>query len=127
MAPVTMWVQSRGVAEVLAGKDSGWESQRRDDGTLPLRELLRLYGGLTLAGAVAAVAAWMVSPALAAWMSPVVLGLLLAIPVVALGASRAAGQWLRQRRIFATPEELAPPAVLVRAVELRAARARTAD
>src|SRR3546814_4783908 len=32
MAPVTMYVQSRGVAEVLAGKDSGWESQRRDDG-----------------------------------------------------------------------------------------------
>ncbi|GGJ97652.1 glucans biosynthesis glucosyltransferase H [Luteimonas terricola] len=127
MAPVTMWVQSRGVAEVLAGKDSGWESQRRDDGTLPLRELLRLYGGLTLAGAVAGVAAWMVSPALAAWMSPVVLGLLLAVPVVALGASRVAGQWLRRHRIFATPEELVPPPVLVRAVELRAARARTTD
>ncbi|MEN1941383.1 glucans biosynthesis glucosyltransferase MdoH [Luteimonas sp. MJ246] len=120
MAPVTMYVQSRGVAGVLAGKDSGWESQRRDDGTLPLRELLRLYGGLTLAGLVAGVAAWMVSPALAAWMSPVILGLVLAIPIVALGASRAAGQWLRRRRIFATPEELAPPPVLVRATELRA-------
>ncbi|MEN1972263.1 glucans biosynthesis glucosyltransferase MdoH [Luteimonas sp. MJ204] len=122
MAPVTMYVQSRGVAGVLAGKDSGWESQRRDDGTLPLRELLRLYGGLTLAGVVAGVAAWMVSPALAAWMSPVILGLVLAIPIVALGASAAAGQWLRRRRIFATPEELAPPQVLVRATELRATR-----
>ncbi|GHD69205.1 glucans biosynthesis glucosyltransferase H [Luteimonas padinae] len=119
MAPVTMWVQSRGVAEVLAGKDSGWESQRRDDGSLPLRELLRLYGGLTLAGVVAGVAAWMVSPALLAWMSPVVLGLLLAIPIVALGASRTAGEWLRRRRIFLTPEESAPPPVLVRAGELR--------
>ncbi|HEY4530966.1 MAG TPA: glucans biosynthesis glucosyltransferase MdoH [Luteimonas sp.] len=121
MAPVTMWVQSRGVAEVLAGKDSGWEAQRRDDGVLPLRELLRLYGGLTVAGAIAAVAAWMISPALLAWMSPVVLGLLLAIPIVALGASRTAGEWLRRRRIFLTPEELAPPPVLVRAAELRAA------
>src|SRR5690606_23710801 len=52
MAPVTMYVQSRGVAQVLAGKDSGWESQRRDDGSLPLRELLRLYGGMGLVGAV---------------------------------------------------------------------------
>ncbi len=121
MAPVTMWVQSRGVAEVLAGRDSGWESQRRDDGSLPLRELLRLYGGMSLAGVVAGVAAWMVSPALAAWMSPVVLGLVLAIPIVALGASRAAGGWLRRRRIFATPEELDPPPVLVRATALRAA------
>src|SRR5690606_37956917 len=87
---------------------------------LPLRELLRLYGGLTVAGAIAALAAWMISPALLAWMSPVVLGLLLAIPIVALGASRAAGEWLRRRRIFLTPEELAPPSVLVRAAELRA-------
>ena len=76
---------------------------------------------------VAGVAAWMVSPALAAWMSPVVLGLVLAIPIVALGASRAAGQWLRRRRIFATPEELAPPPVLVRATALRASREHAAD
>src|SRR5690606_28114507 len=127
MAPVTMYVQSRGVAQVLAGKDSGWESQRRDDGSLPLRELLRLYGGMGLVGAVGGAAAWVVSPALAGWMSPVVLGLVLGIPGVALGRSRAAGQWLRQCRIFATPEELAPPPVLVRAVELRAARVHTAD
>ncbi|WP_234446956.1 glucans biosynthesis glucosyltransferase MdoH [Luteimonas sp. MC1572] len=124
MAPVTMYVQSRGVAEVLAGRDSGWESQRRDDGSLPLRELLRLYGGMTLFGIGAGIAAWMVSPALAAWMSPVVLGLVLSIPIVALGASRAAGQWLRRHRVFATPEELAPPEVLVRANALRAAPSR---
>jgi membrane glycosyltransferase len=40
-----------------------------------------------------------------------------------LTSARAPGQWLRRRRIFCTPEELAPPAVLVRASELRAARA----
>lgn len=127
MAPVTMWVQSRGVAEVLAGKDSGWEAQRRDDGGLPVGELLRLYGGLTLAGVAAGVAAWMVSPALLAWMSPVVLGLVLAIPIVALGASRGAGLWLRRHRIFLTPEEQAPPAVLVRATALRGGQAAAAD
>src|SRR5690606_20400724 len=120
MAPVTMYVQSRGVAQVLAGKDSGWESQRRDDGSLPLRELLRLYGGMGLVGAVGGAAAWVVSPALAGWMSPVVLGLVLAIPVVALGASPRAGRWLRARGIFLTPEELAPPPVLARAAALRA-------
>src|SRR5690606_35960432 len=46
MAPVTMYVQSRGVAEVLAGRDSGWETQRRDDGSLPLSALVRSYGGM---------------------------------------------------------------------------------
>src|SRR5690606_32579893 len=77
MAPGRMWVQPGVQAVGLAGNDAGWEAQRRDDGTLSLGELVRLYGGLTLAGVVAGVAAWMVSPALLAWMSPVVLGLLL--------------------------------------------------
>ena len=61
-----------------------------------------------------------VSPGLAAWMSPVIAGLLFSIPIVMLTSSRAAGQWLQRRRIFATPEELSPPTVLVRASELRA-------
>jgi membrane glycosyltransferase len=120
MAPVTMYVQSRGVAEVLAGRDSGWESQRRDDGSLPLSSLLRSYGGLTLFGAVAGVATYLVSPGLAAWMAPVILGLVLSIPIVILTSAFAPGQWLRRHRIFCTPEELNPPEVLVRASALRA-------
>ena len=121
MAPVTMYVQSRGVAEVLAGKDSGWESQRRDDGSLPFSSLLRSYGGLSLLGVVAGVMAYFVSPGLAAWMAPVILGLVLSIPIVMLTSARGPGQWLRRRRIFCTPEELSPPAVLVRASQLRGA------
>lgn len=120
MAPVTMYVQSRGVAEVLAGKDSGWESQRRDDGSLPLSGLLRAYGGLSLLGVLTGVMAYLVSPGLAAWMSPVIAGLVLSIPIVMLTSARAPGQWLRRRRIFCTPEELAPPEVLRRASVLRA-------
>ena len=57
MAPVTMYVQSRGVAEVLAGQDSGWETQRRDDGSVPLASLVRRYAGLTLFGAGSGVVA----------------------------------------------------------------------
>ncbi|MGH8032981.1 MAG: glucans biosynthesis glucosyltransferase MdoH [Luteimonas sp.] len=119
MAPVTMFVQSRGLAEVLAGKDSGWDSQRRDDGTLPLSSLLRNYGGMTVFGAGAGIATYLVSPALFWWMSPVIAGLVLSIPIVMLTSARAPGQWLRRRRIFSTPEEVTPPAVLVRASELR--------
>jgi membrane glycosyltransferase len=120
MAPITMYVQSRGVAEVLAGRDSGWESQRRDDGSLPFSGLLRSYGGLTLLGVLVGGMAYLISPGLAAWMAPVILGLVLSIPIVMLTSARAPGQWLRRRRIFCTPEELSPPAVLVRASALRA-------
>ncbi|HST44055.1 MAG TPA: glycosyltransferase family 2 protein, partial [Luteimonas sp.] len=127
MAPVTMYVQSRGVAEVLAGRDSGWESQRRDDGTLPLAALLRSYGGLTLFGAASGVVAYLVSPALAAWMSPVIAGLVLSIPIVALTSAPGPGRWLRRRHIFCTPEELDPPPILLRAEALRALPAHIGD
>ncbi|MDR0184755.1 glucans biosynthesis glucosyltransferase MdoH [Lysobacter arvi] len=120
MAPVTMYVQSRGVAEVLAGKDSGWDAQRRDDGTLPLSGLVRSYGGVTLLGVIAGVGAWLISPSLAAWMAPVILGLLLSIPIVAFTSARGPGLFLRRLKIFSIPEEHTPPAVLVRAAELRA-------
>ena len=121
MAPITMYLQSRGVAEVLAGRDSGWDAQRRDDGSLPLSALLARYGGLTLFGIGAGVVAYLVSPGLAAWMSPVIAGLVLSIPIVALTSARAPGDWLRRARIFATPEETSPPEILLRARENRKA------
>ncbi len=119
MAPITMYVQSRGVAEVLAGKDSGWDAQRRDDGSVPFSSLLRSYGGVTFLGVLAGGMAYAISPSLAAWMGPVIAGLLLSIPIVMLTSSRSAGQWLRRIGIFATPEERAPPQVITRAAELR--------
>ena len=64
-------------------------------------------------------AAWLVSPGLAAWMSPVIAGMVLSIPVVAWTSAPAPGAWLRRTGIFATPEETAPPPILRRAAELR--------
>ncbi|MHC9086462.1 glucans biosynthesis glucosyltransferase MdoH [Luteimonas sp. RIT-PG2_3] len=124
MAPVTMYVQSRGVAEVLAGRDSGWDAQQRDDGRQTLGDLWRSYRGTTVLGLVMGVAAWSMSPGLALWMSPVILGLVGSIPIVMLTSSRAIGGWMRRHGLFSTPEELAPPKVLQRAAELRA---RAAD
>ena len=120
MAPVTMYVQSRGVAEVLAGRDSGWETQRRDDGSVPLAGLVRRYAGLSLFGAFSGVLAYLVSPALAAWMAPVVLGMVLSVPINLLTASPALGDRLRRAGWLRTPEEAAPPPILTRALELRA-------
>ena len=120
LAPITMYVQSRGVAEVLAGRDSGWESQRRDDGTLPWPVLMRRYAGVTACGLVGAVCAWLVSPALALWMSPVLVGMVLSAPLVALTTGPRVSAWVRGVGLFRTAEESAPPPVLVRAQQLRA-------
>ncbi len=123
MAPIVMYRQSRGVAEVLSGRDSGWEAQRRDDGSVPFWGLVQSYAGLSLFGAFMGALAWAVSPGLALWMAPVVVGMVLAIPTVWFSSSRTPGRWLRRHRILCIPEELEAPPVLRRAAELRAAAA----
>lgn len=119
MAPITMYVQSRGVAEVLAGRDSGWDAQQRDDGRQTWADLWRNYRGTTALGAVMGLGALMMSPVLALWMSPMIIGLVGSIPIVRLTSSRRIGLALQRAGLFATPEERAPPDVLVRAGELR--------
>ena len=66
------------------------------------------------------IAAWLMSPGLALWMSPMIIGLAASIPIVMLTSSRRAGLAMRRHRLFATPEEQAPPPVLARASALRA-------
>ncbi|MXP63477.1 glucans biosynthesis glucosyltransferase MdoH [Roseomonas sp. M0104] len=120
LAPVTMLTQSVDVAAILLGRDSGWNAQRRDDGSVPFGQVARLYWRHTLFGLAFGAAAWLVSPYLALWMSPVVLGLALAIPLAALTARRGIGLGLRRLGLLLTPEERAPPAVLTRAQALTA-------
>jgi membrane glycosyltransferase len=115
MAPVMMIFQSIAVVEILAGRDAGWQTQGRDDGTVERRELYRKYGLPTLCGVVMAASAYAVSLPLLLWMSPVIVGLLLAVPIGALTAMTTPG------KLFATPEDREPPAVLRRASELSAA------
>jgi membrane glycosyltransferase len=114
MAPVMMIFQSIAVVEILAGRDAGWQTQRRDDGTVERRELYRKYGVPTLCGVAMAASAYAVSLPLLLWMSPVIAGLLFAVPIGALSAKPASA------KLFVTPEEREPPPVLRRANELSA-------
>jgi membrane glycosyltransferase len=119
LAPVVMLTQSMHVLEIARGRDSGWNAQRRDDGALSLGDTARRYLGHTLLGAALGVAAWLVSASLALWMSPVVLGLLLAIPLAALSSRR--DRILTAIGLLRIPEEVAPPPVLARAAALAGA------
>ncbi|MFO1026868.1 MAG: glucans biosynthesis glucosyltransferase MdoH [Acetobacteraceae bacterium] len=118
IAPVVMLTQSIDVVAILLGRDSGWHAQRRDDGVIPLRDVLRQYRNHTLLGLLLAAAAASVSISLALWMLPVVLGLALAVPLAVLTGRRSAGNACRRLGLLLTPEERAPPDVLARAVRL---------
>ena len=117
-APVMMLAQSAAVASILAGRDGGWQPQRRDDGSVGLRETMRHFAPHTLFGLVLGGAALAISLPLFLWMTPVVLGLVLAIPLVLWTSSARAG--FSGAGLLTTPEHSAPPAVLVRANALAA-------
>jgi membrane glycosyltransferase len=122
IAPVMMIFQSRAVGEILLGRDSGWQVQRRDDGGLPPAELVAKYAQPTLFGVVMAVVAYAVSLPLLFWMAPVITGLLLSIPIAMLSSRR----FDPNGRLWRTPEETNPPRVLIRANELAKMSSRAA-
>lgn len=117
LAPVTMFTQSVAVVGILAGRDGGWQPQRRDDDRIDTASVVRFFLPHTACGWLLGAAALSISLPLFLWMTPVVLGLALAIPLVLwTGAARPATQAL-----FRIPEEHEPPAVVARARQLREA------
>jgi membrane glycosyltransferase len=114
IAPVMMIFQSAAVVEILLGRDAGWQAQRRDGGALRGGELFGRYAMPTLFGVGLAAGAFAVSLPLLLWMTPVVLGLLLCIPIAMLCSTLSDPG----ARLFRTPEQVVPPQVLARANEL---------
>jgi membrane glycosyltransferase len=113
IAPSMMIFQSTAVAEILLGRDAGWQVQRRSDGRITRDEVYRKFTVPTLCGLAMAASAYAVSLPLLLWMSPVIIGLVCAIPI-GLVTSTAP----RMARLFATPEDNRVPALLQRAREL---------
>ena len=125
LAPVMAVVHTVFIAGLALGRTIGWSAQVRDGHSVPLRDALRALWRPTLLGAV--IGAWFLAtqPSLMAWFAPFWLPLLLCAPFASLTAWPALGAALTRARIAAIPEELAPPAELVR-LELPVLAARTA-
>jgi membrane glycosyltransferase len=114
LAPAMMVFQSVAVVDILLGRDSGWQVQSRAGGAVAMQLVLRRFAIPTALGVAMAISAWMVSLSLFLWMTPVIIGLLVAIPLAAL-LSRPSGAASGRRRLLATPEELSPSPLLVAA------------
>jgi membrane glycosyltransferase len=112
MAPIMMLIQSGAVLQILLGKDTGWQPQRRDDGSVPLKDIAKRHQWHLMFGLVGGAAIFTISPGLFAWMSPTLLGLVLAIPLSAATASLSAGLILRKIGLLTTPEETDVPAIV---------------
>jgi membrane glycosyltransferase len=120
VAPVAMVIQSGSVASILLGRDTGWNPQRRDDGSIPFRDIVARHSWHMVLGLVAGIAAFAIATSLFLWMSPTIIGLILAIPISWASGQLGFGLALKQRGLLATPEEAAPPEIAVRAGGLTA-------
>lgn len=114
IAPVAMLIQTTAVVSILLGYDSGWNAQRRDVGYIPLIDVIRDYWPHTIIGMLMGAAAWAVSFSLFLWMTPVLLGLLLAIPLVWITSSQRFGKFSKKIGLLIIPEETACPDILRR-------------
>ncbi|KMO41698.1 glucosyltransferase [Methylobacterium variabile] len=121
IAPIAMLVQSGSVIQILLGRDTGWNPQRRDDGSIPWSDIVRRHRWHTILGLVAGVSAFAIATSLFLWMSPTILGLVLAIPISWASGQLALGLALKRAGLLMTPEEREPPpiATAARAIEAR--------
>jgi membrane glycosyltransferase len=117
-APIMMIIQCRQLWEIVRGRDSGWSTQRRGDGTTPWGEIVRRHWFQTLIGATLAGVLYWFSPPLFLWMSPTLAGLVLAIPLSRASGSPRVGRVMRFLGMLVIPEEVAPPALMRRRAEL---------
>ncbi|WP_181701464.1 glucans biosynthesis glucosyltransferase MdoH [Chthonobacter albigriseus] len=111
IAPIMMLIQTGAIMEILMRRDAGWKPQRRDDGGLPLRDLVHRHRWHVISGLALALAATADSWVLLAWLSPAVTGLLLAVPISALTGSASVGRAVRRLGLLRTPEETNPPPI----------------
>ncbi|MBV9287948.1 MAG: glucans biosynthesis glucosyltransferase MdoH [Hyphomicrobiales bacterium] len=124
LAPIMMLIQSGSVAQILSGRDTGWNPQRRDDGSIPFASIARRHRSHAVLGVITLFAAALISPSLVGWMSPTIAGLILSIPLSWASGQLWIGLGMRRIGLLRTPEETSPPEVVQRANSLAAELAR---
>lgn len=116
LAPINMMFNSKFVLTTLLGQGVSWVTQRRGadvDGT-DWREAILTHGGHTLFGIVWGVSSYIISPAFFWWLSPVIAGLIVSIPLSIFLSKSSFGRAARSVGLFLTPEEATPPYELKR-------------
>jgi membrane glycosyltransferase len=120
IAPIMMIFHSSFVVGVLMGGRVNWNPQAREGRILPWSEAFRrglpamvlgtLWGGVT----------WLWAPQFFVWLLPVVVGMVLAAPIIRISSSPLLGRWARRAGLFRTPADTNPPEVVVRVEQLLA-------
>lgn len=119
IAPVMMIYHSYFVSGILLGRRAAWDPQSRDGHYVPFRVALRSTAVMTLAGIAWGAGTAATTPIFALALAPVLVGLVLAAPLVSASSSTRLGARMRDRRLFLSPCETRPPKVLQTLQRLR--------
>ena len=120
LAPVMMLIQTGHVVHFVFGFDTGWNPQRRDDGSIPFMAIVRRHRSHVLFGVLTLISGLLISPSLVAWMSPTIAGLILAIFLSWATGKLSIGLGARRIGLLGTPEEKTKPKIVTRAAEILA-------
>ena len=112
LAPVRMLFHTQFVLAALTGWRLDWKSPPRDDASTTWREATARHGVHTLLAIAWIAAILATSEAFPWWLSPILAGLLLAIPLSVYTSRVRIGRALRSRGLMLTPEESREPRVL---------------
>lgn len=128
LSPIMMLIQSRVVADVMIGRDSGWNAQNRDDQAMPFKACARVHFPHVVAGLAFGVLAFHISGATFLWLAPIA-GALMLSPLVSWSTGLPEfGRRLWHWNVFRIPEEaprkaedavaeVAPPEPLLEAAQ----------
>jgi membrane glycosyltransferase len=122
VAPVLMLFHTWFIGLTLLGKKVSWSAQRRGAADFAGIETILAHGGHTLMGLLGAAIVVKVDPRLALWMSPILAGLILSIPLSFFIGGLSPGLMFRRWGIFQTPEESRPRLELVHLADAMAQR-----
>jgi membrane glycosyltransferase len=112
VSPIMMLFHTRFVLTTLAGEKVHWNAQNREEGRVDLAEAIVVYGPHMLLGLATTLIVAYVSPYLLIWFSPVVIGLIFAVPLAMYLSSVPLGQRLAEQGLLLIPEEIAAPEIL---------------
>ncbi len=118
LAPSMMLIQAGHVMHFAFGFDTGWNPQRRDDGSIPFKAIVRRHRSHVAMGVLTLIAGFSISTSLVAWMSPTILGLILAIFLSWSTGLLNVGLAFRRAGLLLTPEEQSKPPLVARANDL---------
>ena len=125
LAPVLMLFHTKFIVLTVCRQKITWGTQRRGRaGESALAETISAHWGHTLVGLIGFVVVNRIDPGLAFWMTPILAGLVCAIPLSYFTGSLPVGLAVQHEGLFKTPEESRPLPELVELATALSARRR---